>query len=145
MMAITHACIATAGASLIFSTSDSLILGLAIVGSQLPDIDNTRSIIGQVCFPIASWIEDRYPHRTLTHLLVATAGLTALATLIGWLLGDLWMLLALPFGHAPSCFSDTFTRQEYSYFGCGSRLISPGVSYASITPARWGTARPYSK
>jgi len=116
MMAITHACIATAGASLILSTSDPLILGLAIVGSQLPDIDNTRSIIGQVCFPIASWIEDRYPHRTLTHSLVATAGLTALTIFIGWLLGDVWMLLALPLGHGLSCFSDTFTRQGVQLF-----------------------------
>jgi len=39
MMAITHACIATAGMSLILGTANPVTLCLAILGSQLSDID----------------------------------------------------------------------------------------------------------
>lgn len=123
MMAITHACIATAGTSLIFSTADPLTLGLAVIGSQLPDLDSTESVIGQICFPISSRIENRFPHRTITHSLLATVALAALSVGIallsflgGLALGNVWMLAALPLGHVLSCFSDTFTRQGVQLF-----------------------------
>ena len=54
-MAITHACIATAGVSLRLSTADPLPLALAVLGSQLPDLDTTTSLIGQVCYPVSRW------------------------------------------------------------------------------------------
>ena len=41
MMAITHCAYATAGTSLILGTAEPLPLGLAILGSQLPDLDST--------------------------------------------------------------------------------------------------------
>jgi inner membrane protein len=40
-MALTHSLIAAAGTSLILATADPMALGLAILGSQLPDIDTT--------------------------------------------------------------------------------------------------------
>lgn len=86
-MSVTHATIAAAGATLILGTADPLVLGLAVLGSQLPDLDTTTSTIGQICFPIASWIENRYPHRTITHCLLATAALTAASLSIGYVLG----------------------------------------------------------
>ena len=67
MMAITHCAIAAAGTSLILGTGQPLPLGLAILGSQIPDIDTTTSTIGKIFFPISSWIEDRFPHRSATH------------------------------------------------------------------------------
>ena len=116
MMAITHAAIALAGTSLLFSTADPLPLALAVVGSQLPDLDTTTSVIGQILFPVSDWIEDRYPHRTITHSLVATVAIAALSFLGGIVLGDMWMLMALPLGHLLSSFSDTFTRQGVQIF-----------------------------
>jgi inner membrane protein len=98
MMAITHCAIAAAGTSLILGTAEPLPLGLAILGSQLPDIDTTTSTIGKIFFPISSWIEDRFPHRSITHCLLATAA------------------IALPLGHLLACFSDTFTKQGVQLF-----------------------------
>ena len=127
MMAITHAAIgsatalraiASAGTSLILGTADPLLLGLSIIGSQLPDIDTTTSTIGKIFFPISSWIEDRYPHRTITHSLLATASLTVVSFLVCFLLGDinLKLAIALPLGHLLACFSDTFTQQGVQLF-----------------------------
>ena len=115
-MAVTHAAIATAGASLLLGTAAPLPLGLAVLGSQLPDIDTTTSIIGQVLYPLSSWIEDRYPHRSVTHSLAATVAIATVAVAVGAALGDIKPWLALPLGHMLSCFSDCFTRQGVQLF-----------------------------
>ncbi len=116
MMAITHAAIATAGASLLLGTAHPLPLALAVLGSQLPDIDTTTSIIGQVLYPVSSWIEDRYPHRSVTHSFAATVAIATVAVAVGAALGDIKPWLALPLGHMLSCFSDCFTRQGVQLF-----------------------------
>lgn len=116
MMAITHACIATAGVSLILSTASPIALGLAVLGSQLPDIDTTTSIVGQVAYPISSRIEDRFPHRSVTHCLLATVAIALIALPIGYYLGALKIAAALPLGHLLACFSDTFTKQGVQLF-----------------------------
>ena len=99
-------------------TASPLTIGLAVLGSQLPDIDTTTSTIGQIFHPISSWIEDRYPHRTITHSLLATAGITAVSLGVNYffLHGSLKAAIALPLGHLLACFSDTFTKQGVQLF-----------------------------
>ena len=93
MLAITHAAIGSAtalraialsGTSLILGTASPLPLGLAILGSQIPDIDTTTSTIGKIFYPISSWIEDRFPHRSVTHSLLATAGIAAVSLAVNY-------------------------------------------------------------
>jgi inner membrane protein len=92
-------------------------LGLAILGSQLPDLDTTESTIGKIFFPLSSWIEDRFPHRSITHSLLATGFIAVVSFLLGYfLLGDIKIAAALPLGHLLSCFSDTFTKQGVQLF-----------------------------
>mgnify|MGYP003492415533 FL=1 len=125
MLTITHAAIALSGTSLILGTAEPLPLGLAILGSQLPDIDTTTSTIGKIFFPISSWIEDRFPHRSVTHSLLATAAIAIVTFLVHhfFLLGDIKAAIALPLGHLLSCFSDTFTKQ-------GVQLFYPSPAWA---------------
>jgi inner membrane protein len=114
-MSITHCAIATAGVSLILGTADPLALFLGVVGSQLPDIDTSTSTIGKIFFPISEWIEERYPHRTITHSLLATLGVAAFIAVIGFATKNhLWA--ALPLGHLLACFSDCFTKQGVQIF-----------------------------
>ncbi len=118
MMSVTHCAIAAAGTSLILGTASPLSLGLAILGSQLPDLDTTTSTIGKIFFPISSWIEDRFPHRSVTHSLLATAAIAAVSLAVNYffLHGSLKATIALPLGHLLSCFSDTFTKQGVQLF-----------------------------
>ena len=117
-MSITHCSIAAAGTSLILGTADPLPLGLAVIGSQLPDLDTTTSTIGKIFFPISSWIEDRFPHRTITHSLLATAAIATVSLGVNyfWLHGDIKTAIALPLGPLLACFSDTFTKQGVQLF-----------------------------
>ncbi len=85
-------------------------------------------IFGQV-----SWIEDRFPHRSITHSLLATAGIALVTLGVNhfFLLGDIKAavpkatasLVALPLGHLLACFSDTFTKQ-------GVQLFYPNPAWA---------------
>jgi len=115
MMALTHAVISCAGISLILTTNDPLHLALAIAGSQLPDLDTSTSTIGQILFPISNWIENRYPHRSITHSLIATVAIGLLCTPI-YFYYDWKTWLCLPLGHLISCFSDVFTKQGVQLF-----------------------------
>ena len=110
MMALTHAVISCAGISLILTTNDPLHLALAIAGSQLPDLDTSTSTIGQILFPVSNWIENRYPHRSITHSLIATVAIAVFASPL-YFYADWKTWLCLPLGHLISCFSDVFTKQ----------------------------------
>ena len=102
---------------MILGTAEPLPLGLAILGSQLPDIDTTTSTIGKIFFPISSWIENRFPHRSITHSLLATAAIATVSLLRGYFLHlQTFALIALPLGHLLACFSDTFTKQGVQLF-----------------------------
>ncbi len=133
MLSITHAAIAVSAASLTFGlgTNDPVALGLALLGSQLPDLDTTTSTIGQICFPLSNWIEDNFPHRTITHSLLATACLAAIALPIGYYFDHLVTAAVLPFGHLVACVSDTFTKK-------GVQLFYPMPLYAAagLNPRR---------
>jgi len=115
MMALTHAIISTAGISLILTTSDPIHLALAIAGSQLPDLDTSTSTIGQILFPISNWIENRFPHRSVTHSLIATIVISLLSAPL-YFYFDWKTWLCLPLGHLISCFSDVFTKQGVQLF-----------------------------
>ena len=114
-MALTHAVISCAGVSLIFTTNDPMHLALAIAGSQLPDLDTSTSTIGQILFPISNWIENRYPHRSITHSLIATGAIAVFASPL-YFYADWKTWLCLPLGHLLSCFSDVFTKQGVQLF-----------------------------
>jgi inner membrane protein len=115
MMALTHMAIAAAGVSFALGRTDPTILALAALGSQLPDLDSTESWIGQICFPVSRWLQSRYPHRTLTHSLVATAAIAVITGPLyfgfGWpVWGALWL------AHLITIFSDTFTKKGVQLF-----------------------------
>ncbi|MEQ8960030.1 MAG: metal-dependent hydrolase, partial [Coleofasciculus sp. C2-GNP5-27] len=117
MMGLTHAVISAAATSLILQSADPVVLGTAVLTSQLPDIDTTDSAIGSMFFPLAQWIERRFPHRSITHSLLAT-GSIALLSYLSWLVfGFSWKVaIAIPLGHLIACFSDTFTKQGVQLF-----------------------------
>lgn len=115
MMALTHAAIAAAGVSFALGETSPLVMGLAVIGSQLPDLDTSESLIGQVLFPISRWIESRYPHRSITHSLLATGAIALFSLPLYFYLGvKVWAALSL--GQLLAIFSDTFTKQGVQLF-----------------------------
>jgi len=117
MMGLTHAVISAAATSLILQSADPVVLGTAVLTSQLPDIDTTDSAIGSMFYPLASWIEARFPHRSITHSLLATGAIALLSYLFWLAFGNSGKVaIAIPLGHFISCFADTFTKQGVQLF-----------------------------
>jgi inner membrane protein len=115
MMALTHAAICIAGTSLFIGEISPMGITLSIVGSQLPDLDTTKSMMGRMCYPIAAFIEQRYSHRTITHSLLATGAIALVSLPLAYYFSiKIW--LCLPLGHLLSCFSDTFTKEGVGLF-----------------------------
>jgi inner membrane protein len=122
-MSITHAALSVAGTSLFLGETSSFSLFLAVIGSQLPDLDTTKSIMGRSCYPIARFIEVRFSHRTITHSLLATSTIALISLPIAYYFSvKTW--LVLPLAHLIACFSDTFTKEGVAlFYPCLDRCI----------------------
>ncbi len=125
MMSMTHAIIGITVTSFVLETVDPSVLGAAAVGSQLPDVDTSKSIVGRVLFPI-SWILERYfPHRTITHSFFMT-GIVALASLpLRFHSAEMWKALLIGFFFG--WFADVFTKSGVAAFypATSARLVVP--------------------
>ena len=61
---------------------NKLLIAVVVLGSLLPDIDHTKSIIGKSFYPLSKIIQRHYGHRTITHSLLALVTLTVITNLI---------------------------------------------------------------
>lgn len=117
MLGITHCAISAAVVGFTLSSIDPTVLAVAVAASQIPDIDTSTSSIGQILWPISRWIEKRYPHRSVTHSLIFTIGLSVISIAVWWRFQiDPKVAIALPLGHLVTCFSDTFTKAGVQLF-----------------------------
>jgi inner membrane protein len=118
-------------------TADPKVLGLAALSSLLPDCDNSGSYVGRLLRPLSSYLEERFPHRTITHSFVATLviGLVGLPLVWvggwgGWVSGYFW-----------GWFADAFTKSGVTAFWPHrARLVIPGNPKLRLTtgsPAEW--------
>lgn len=133
MMNVTHIAIAITATSLALGTASPAVLGCAVLGSQFPDLDTTRSMAGKVLYPIASFIEARYAHRTITHSFVSTFAIAFLFSPVWFVFGwQYWAALVL--GQFTGWFADCFTKAGCAaFFPSPARLVIPGNPKARLT------------
>ena len=133
MMITTHIAIGCAATSLILGTSSPWVLLIAMVSSQIPDMDTTKSIAGRIVYPLARFIEQRYAHRTITHSIYAVAAIALVTIPIGYFLSwQLWA--AIPIGHLiGGALPDCFTKKGAAIFYPDTRpVVVPGNPKARI-------------
>lgn len=133
MMITTHIAIGCAATSIILGTSNPWILLLAMVTSQIPDMDTTKSIAGRVVYPLARFIEQRYAHRTITHSIYAVAAIAVVTIPLGYFVSwKLWA--AIPIGHLiGGALPDCFTKRGAAIFYPDTRpVVVPGNPKARI-------------
>lgn len=133
MMMLTHIAIGGAATSLILGTANPWIILISAITSQIPDLDTTRSIAGRILYPLALYIERRFPHRTITHSLYCVAAIAFLTSPIGYFLSwKLWA--AIPIGHLiGGALPDCFTKRGVAIFYPDLRpVVVPGNPKARI-------------
>ena len=114
MMYKTHIALSVAATSLILGTSDPVVLSLSAVCSQLPDVDTTKSYSGRILFPLSSYLEKRFAHRSITHSFLALAIFAVVifpVTFFGY-----QYYLGLVSGYFWGFFGDVFTKSGVALF-----------------------------
>ena len=96
-------------------------LSCAGLGALLPDVDTPNSRAGWCVYPLASFLERRFGHRTITHSFVGTAIFAALCAPLWW-----WPHLA-PFYWA-------------LLIGYGSHLLADAATKSGV-PLAWPNRR----
>ena len=114
MMASTHVAIGVVcyGGACAFAGApiEAATLGAAGLSALLPDVDTPNSRAGWCVYPLASWLERKFGHRTITHSFIGTAIFAALcAPLLFWphLAPFYWALLA---GYGSHLLADAATK-----------------------------------
>jgi inner membrane protein len=125
MLAKTHILLSITLTSFALETIQPVVLGVAALASQLPDVDTSTSFAGRVLLPISRWLEHRFAHRTVTHSFVATGIIALLALLLRWHNPQLWYAVML--GYFGGWFGDAFTKSGVAAFYplSNARLVIP--------------------
>lgn len=120
LMSPTHLFLTLPIILLTLQDNSCTLLLLAAFGSQIPDLDTTKSNISKIppLNLIAGWIEARYPHRSLTHSLLFTFGLFGVCG-IPYILGihhnwKYWVVI--PLAHLVSSIADQMTKEGTAWF-----------------------------
>lgn len=142
MMSVTHAAIAAATAAAGLGTADPYVIATAAIASQLPDIDTSNSFVGRICWPITNFLEQRFPHRSLTHSLLATGAIAFLSAAVIYYFHWPWIYWnALVLGYFMGWFSDAFTKSGVeAFYPNPARLVIPGnpnVRLSTHSPAEY--------
>ncbi|WP_338431975.1 metal-dependent hydrolase [Synechococcus elongatus] len=124
MMALTHSLASACGVALCLGTASPLVIGVGAIAGQLPDADTSHSWMGRLLFPISRRIEQHWPHRTLTHSLVATGAIALLFSPVIFISLQLWgaVVLGYSFGWFADCFTKTGVAAFWPY---QARLVIP--------------------
>jgi len=126
VLSITHLLISTAAVSVTLGTADPAVLGVAAIASQLPDLDKTDSFMGRLCLPLATWVEQNYAHRTVTHSFVSTLAVGVVLLPVG-VFGAWPLWWAGLIGQFLGWFADCFTKAGCAVFWPNPvRLVIPG-------------------
>jgi inner membrane protein len=139
MMYKTHMALAVAATSLVLGTADPVVLSLGAVCSQLPDVDTTKSFSGRVLFPISSYLEKHFVHRSITHSFLALSIFAVLVfpvTFFGY-----QYYLGMVSGYFWGFFGDVFTKSGVALFYPSKvRAICPAnprLRLATGSSAEW--------
>jgi inner membrane protein len=109
MMGITHTALSVTGVAIATGSVNPLILLIAAVASQIPDLDTSKSWIGKAFFFVSNHLERHFPHRSLTHSIFISLALAIVTFPVVWYV-DWSFWLAAPIGHLISCIADCGTK-----------------------------------
>ncbi len=62
--------------------ANPIFVSVTLIGSIIPDIDHTKSLIGKAFYPIAKYLSVNYGHRTITHSLLFLVGICLISVFI---------------------------------------------------------------
>ncbi len=133
MMTSTRLVLSVAATSLIFGTADLIVLSLSAVSSQIPDIDNTNSALGRLFLGFSSYLENRFPHKSVSHSFVALAVFSVVVFPVALFNQHYW--LGLVSGYFWGFFAGVFTKTGVAlFYPSQARAVCPGNPRFRLSP-----------
>jgi inner membrane protein len=127
-MTLTHLAISGLMTSLMVGTADPLAVSVGAIAGLLPDVDLSKSPAGRILFPISSFLEKRFPHRSCTHSILAS--IVVGAVVYGMAYGSVisWRLAhAIEIGYTFGYLVDLITKSGIQlFFPTTLRCVVPG-------------------
>lgn len=128
MMTLSHLAISALATAGILGTADPVIIGMGAVFGTIPDVDITKSPAGRIFFPLSQYLEQRFPHRSFTHSILASSIMAAFC--YGWSLVDLlpWLYAhAIVIGFTFGYLADLITKSGVQlFYPSRIRCVLPG-------------------
>ena len=145
MMTLTHLAISGLMTSLIVGTADPTIVSVGAIAGLLPDVDISKSPAGRILFPLSSFLEKRFPHRSCTHSILASIALgsvvygLAYSSLISWRLAH-----AIEVGYTSGYLVDAITKSGIQlFFPANLRCVVPGNRNLRLSTPEFDEAMPH--
>ena len=139
MMSRTHIVLAVAATSLVLGTADPVVLSLSAIASQFPDVDTTKSYSGRILFPLSSYLEKRFAHRSITHSFLALSIFAVVIFPVTFFGYQYWW--GMVSGYFWGFFGDVFTKSGVALFYPSKvRAICPAnprLRLATGSSAEW--------
>ncbi|OCQ92269.1 hydrolase [Nostoc sp. MBR 210] len=129
MMGISHLLISGTAVGMITGTADPSVLVVGAIAGLMPDVDISTSPAGRVLPWVSAFFEERMPHRSCTHSLVASCAIALFSYSVVLIVNAKLIVFAhaLTIGYTFGWFSDVFTRGGVEMFWPSSvRCVCPG-------------------
>ncbi len=128
MMTLSHIFISSLATAAMIGSSDPIVIGIGGIAGLLPDVDGSKSPAGRVLFPLAKYLERRFPHRSFTHSILASIVLSAICygfSYAGWLSND--YAHAIIIGYTFGYLADLVTKSGIQMlYPASLRCVVPG-------------------
>jgi inner membrane protein len=128
MMSLTHLTVSALSTAIVLGIADPIVLGSGAIAGLLPDVDVAKSPAGRILSPLSRWLEQRYPHRSCTHSLLAS--LIVGAASYGLASAGIFSMQiagAIAIGYTAGYMADLVTKSGVQlFFPASVRCVVPG-------------------
>jgi inner membrane protein len=128
MMTLTHLTVSALSTAIVLGVANPIVLGAGAVAGLLPDVDVAKSPAGRILSPLSRWIEQRFPHRSFTHSLLASAIVAAASYGLanaGFI--SMQIANAIVIGYTAGYLADLITKSGVElFFPMPMRCVVPG-------------------
>jgi inner membrane protein len=128
MMSLTHLTVSALSTAIVLGVADPIVLGAGAVAGLLPDVDVAKSPAGRVLSPLSRWLEQRFPHRSCTHSLLASLIVGAGSYgLVSAGIFSMQIAGAIAIGYTAGYMADLVTKSGVQlFFPAPVRCVVPG-------------------
>ncbi|MCZ2207584.1 metal-dependent hydrolase [Cylindrospermopsis raciborskii] len=117
MLALSHMLVSGLATTIIFNTSDPVVIGIGGIAGLFPDIDTPRSIVGRLFPFLSNFLTEKMGHRSCTHSFAASFVVALIVYSLSYFLDISFQIpSAIVCGYIFGWLADMFTKNGVEVF-----------------------------